>query len=52
MAKALFINPTARHHDAPRHVPYGMALPVAQAEAAGHQVQVYDENAWRPADPR
>ncbi|MEE9250331.1 MAG: radical SAM protein [Alphaproteobacteria bacterium] len=51
MAKVLFINPTVRHHDSPRHVPYGMAILVAQAMNAGHQVQVYDENAWRPEDP-
>lgn len=52
MAKVLFINPTVRHHDAPRHIPYGMAILVAQAMEAGHQIQVYDENAWRPADPQ
>lgn len=51
MTKVLFINPTVRHHDAPRHVPYGMAILVAQAVETGHQVQVYDENAWRPDDP-
>ncbi len=50
MVKVLFINPTVRHHDTPRHVPYGMAILVGQAVAAGHQVQVYDENAWRPDD--
>ena len=50
MAKVLFINPTVRHHDAPRHMPYGMALLVALAHQAGHAVQVYDENAWRPED--
>lgn len=51
MAKILFINPTVRHHDKPRHVPYGMAILVQQAIDAGHAVQVYDENAWRPEDP-
>jgi len=28
-----------------------MAILVAEAMADGHQVQVYDENAWRPDDP-
>ena len=51
MAKVLFVNPTVRHLNAPRHVPYGMAILVAQAVAADHEVQVYDENAWRPEDP-
>lgn len=51
MTKILFINPTVRHHDAPRHVPYGMSILVAQSIKAGHQVQVYDENAWRPENP-
>jgi anaerobic magnesium-protoporphyrin IX monomethyl ester cyclase len=51
VTKVLFINPTVRHLDVPRHVPYGMAILVAQAVEAGHQVQVYDENAWRPDDP-
>ena len=26
MAKVLFVNPVIREEDAPRHVPYGMAL--------------------------
>ena len=51
MAKVLFINPTVRHHDHPRHVPYGMAILVALTHEAGHRVQVYDENAWRPEEP-
>lgn len=51
MARVLFINPTVRHNDLPRHMPYGMAILVAEAMADGHQVQVYDENAWRPDDP-
>ncbi|MAF85442.1 MAG: B12-binding domain-containing radical SAM protein [Dehalococcoidales bacterium] len=50
MAKVLFINPVIRQDDQPRHVPYGMALLVAIAEKAGHKVQVFDANAWRPAD--
>ena len=47
MAKVLFINPTVREEDVPRHVPYGIALLAAIANKAGHQVQVYDHNAWR-----
>jgi anaerobic magnesium-protoporphyrin IX monomethyl ester cyclase len=47
MAKVLFINPVVRQEDVPRHVPYGIALLAAIAMEKGHQVQVYDENAWR-----
>ncbi|MGP0091093.1 MAG: B12-binding domain-containing radical SAM protein [Xanthobacteraceae bacterium] len=47
MAKILFVNPVVRAEDAPRHVPYGTAMLVAIAMRAGHQVQVYDHNAWR-----
>ncbi len=47
MAKILFINPVVRAEDVPRHVPYGIAMLAAIAMRAGHQVQVYDENAWR-----
>lgn len=47
MAKILFINPTVREEDDPKHVPYGMALLAAIADKEGHQVQVYDANAWR-----
>ena len=47
MAKVLFINPVVRAEDVPRHVPYGIAMLAAIAMKAGHQVQVYDENAWR-----
>jgi len=50
MAKVLFINPTVREEDEPRHVPYGMALLAALAIREGHQVQVYDQNAWRLPD--
>lgn len=50
MAKVLFINPTVREEDVPRHVPYGIALLAAIAIENGHQVQVYDENAWREGD--
>lgn len=47
MARVLFINPVVREEDDPRHVPYGMALLSAIAMQKGHQVQVYDQNAWR-----
>jgi len=47
LAKVLFINPTVREEDVPRHVPYGIALLAAIAMKRGHLVQVYDENAWR-----
>jgi radical SAM superfamily enzyme YgiQ (UPF0313 family) len=50
MAKVLFINPTVREEDEPRHVPYGIALLAALAIREGHQVQVYDLNAWRLGD--
>jgi len=47
MAKILFINPVVREEDVPRHIPYGIALLAAIAMDNGHQVQVYDANAWR-----
>lgn len=47
MAKCLFINPVIREQDVPRHVPYGIALLAAMAMRRGHEVQVYDANAWR-----
>jgi len=47
MAKILFINPVVREEDVPRHIPYGIALLAAIARDDGHQVQVYDANAWR-----
>lgn len=50
MAKVLFINPVIREEDEPRHVPYGLALMAAIADKEGHDVQVFDANAWRPAD--
>ena len=50
MAKVLFINPVVREEDEPRHVPYGIALLAAIAMLGGHQVQVYDANAWRLDD--
>ena len=47
MAKILFVNPVVREEDVPRHIPYGIALLAAIAMNNGHQVQVYDANAWR-----
>lgn len=47
MAKVLFINPTVREEDVPRHVPYGIALLASIAMNNGHLVQVYDHNGWR-----
>lgn len=47
MAKVLFINPVVREEDVPRHIPYGIALLAAIARDKGHQVVVYDANAWR-----
>jgi anaerobic magnesium-protoporphyrin IX monomethyl ester cyclase len=50
MAKVLFVNPVIRQEDDPRHVPYGEALLAALAMRDGHQVQVFDANAWRVGD--
>lgn len=50
MAKVLLINPVIREEDDPKHVPYGLALMAAIASKNGHQVQVYDANAWRLPD--
>jgi len=50
MAKILFINPVIRLDDNPKHVPYGIALLAAICSDAGHQVQIYDANAWRGGD--
>jgi radical SAM superfamily enzyme YgiQ (UPF0313 family) len=50
LAKVLFINPVIRAEDAPRHVPYGIALLTAICDRLGHQVQVFDANAWRQGD--
>ena len=47
MAKILFVNPVVREEDVPRHIPYGIALLASIAMDHGHQVQVYDANAWR-----
>ena len=50
MAKVLFVNPVIREEDDPKHVPYGEALLAAIAMRDGHQVQVFDANAWRVPD--
>ncbi|MBA3662150.1 MAG: B12-binding domain-containing radical SAM protein [Gammaproteobacteria bacterium] len=50
MVKILFINPVIREEDNPKHIPYGIALLAAIAINDGHQVQVYDANAWRKGD--
>lgn len=47
MARLLFINPVVREEDVPRHIPYGIALLAAIARDKGHQVAIYDANAWR-----
>ncbi|BBM87894.1 B12-binding domain-containing radical SAM protein [Candidatus Uabimicrobium amorphum] len=47
MVKILMINPVVREEDDPKHIPYGMALLAQIAIDKGHQVQFYDENAWR-----
>ena len=50
MAKILFVNPVVREEDDPKHVPYGLALMASIADKMGHQLQVFDANAWRPSD--
>jgi anaerobic magnesium-protoporphyrin IX monomethyl ester cyclase len=47
VARVLFVNPVVREEDVPRHIPYGIALLAAIAIKKGHQVAVYDANAWR-----
>lgn len=47
MARILLINPIVREEDVPRHIPYGEALLAAIAIKEGHEVCVYDANAWR-----
>ena len=47
MARVLIINPVVREEDVPRHIPYGEALLAAITIKEGHQVAVYDANAWR-----
>lgn len=50
MAKVLLINPIVREEDVPKHIPYGIALLAAIADKKGHQVQIFDANAWRVGD--
>ena len=50
MAKILFINPMVREEEDPKHIPMGIAQLASIAINAGHQVQVYDQNAWRKDD--
>lgn len=47
MAKILFINPRIREQHPARHIPYGIALLASVCRDEGHQVAIYDENAWR-----
>jgi radical SAM superfamily enzyme YgiQ (UPF0313 family) len=48
MAKILFVNPVVRMEEDPKHIPYGIALLAAICSNRGHQVQIFDANAWRP----
>ncbi len=50
MAKILMINPVIREESAPQNIPYGLTLLAGIALEKGHQVQFYDENAWRKGD--
>ncbi len=50
MAKILLINPIVRQEDSPKHIPYGIALLAAITDKEGHQVQIFDANAWRQDD--
>ena len=50
MAKILLINPVVREEDQPKHIPYGLSFLAAIALTKGHQVQFYDENAWRKGE--
>lgn len=50
MAKVLLINPVVRQEENPKHIPYGIALLASICDRAGHQVQIFDANAWRPED--
>ena len=47
MAKVLLVNPIIREEDSPQHIPYGISLLAAIAVKEGHQVQIFDANAWR-----
>jgi anaerobic magnesium-protoporphyrin IX monomethyl ester cyclase len=48
--KILFVNPIVREEDVPRHIPYGLAILAEIARNEGHNVQVYDANAWRKSE--
>ena len=50
MSKVLFINPSVREEEEPKHIPMGIAQLASIAIKAGHQVQIYDQNAWRQED--
>lgn len=50
MARILLINPVVRQEDNPKHIPYGIAQLASIADKDGHQVQIFDANAWRPDD--
>jgi anaerobic magnesium-protoporphyrin IX monomethyl ester cyclase len=50
VSKILFVVPIIREDDCARHIPYGLALMASLADQLGHQVQVFDANAWRPGD--
>ena len=50
MAKILFINPLVREEDDPKHIPMGIAQLAAIAMKNGHDVQIFDQNAWRQDD--
>ena len=39
-----------REEEEPKHVPMGMAQLAAIAIKKGHQIQIYDHNAWRADD--
>lgn len=43
----LFLNPVVREESEPKHIPYGEALLAAIAIKEGHEIAVYDANAWR-----
>lgn len=47
MSRVLFVNPIVREEDVPRHIPYGIALLAAISIKQGHQVAVFDANAYR-----
>ena len=50
--KVLFINPSVRYYDEPRHVPLGILQLIAILERDHPQIkfQLYDQNAFRVDD--